>query len=147
MNKVLILNGPNLGQLGKRETDIYGGRTLEQIKNWTNGQLQNRQIITDWRQTDSETQLIQGVHHANDEHYTGLVINPGAYSHNSLALMDALLSINVPICEVHLSNIYRREAFRQTMLTAKAATMIMCGLGYQVYYFACLGLTEGLQNA
>jgi 3-dehydroquinate dehydratase-2 len=132
----LILNGPNLNMLGLREPDIYGSLTLEEIKDYTSKSLASENVKLEWYQSNIEGELVSRIQESLSQNYNALIINPGAYSHTSVALFDALSMIKVPIIEVHLTNTHRREEFRQTKLTAKASTVIMEGLGKNAYLTA-----------
>jgi len=138
--KVLIVNGPNLNMLGTREVDKYGTLNLDQIQTHTENKLRSKDIEFDWWQSNSESEIIEKTQTFDSSGYDALIINPAAYSHTSVAILDALLCISKPIIEVHLTNVYRRESFRHSMLTAKASSIIMSGLGIDAYYFAALAL-------
>ena len=140
MKKILVINGPNLNLLGTREKEVYGSFTLEQIQNHTQEKLKRENVSLDWFQSNLEGEIIDRLHKSLNQNYLGIVINPAGYSHTSVAILDALKIIKIPIVEVHLSNVYRREEFRQTMLTAQAASMIMGGLGIEAYYMGVLAL-------
>jgi 3-dehydroquinate dehydratase-2 len=135
MKKILIINGPNLNMLGTREPEIYGTDSLEDLKKLTESKLTGK-VTLDWYQSNIEGELISRVQKAHFENYDALIINPGGYAHTSVALYDALKILKIPIIEVHLSQLYKREDFRHTLLTAKAATAIMGGFGNQTYYIA-----------
>lgn len=135
MKKFLVLNGPNLNMLGTREPEVYGNLTLEEIQKWTTTKLSNSAEI-DWFQSNIEGEIVDRIQQSMSENYSALIINPGGYSHTSVAIHDALKILKIPVIEVHLSQIYQREEFRHTLLTAKAATAIMSGLGKQSYYMA-----------
>lgn len=147
-SKILVINGPNLNLLGVREPEIYGQKSLKEIQAWTNDQLKKSQITLEWHQFNSEEKILEKLHKIHSENkYKGLIINPGGLSHTSVVLLDALLSLKkIPIAEVHLSNPCAREEFRRQMLTAKASTIIMGGVGFKVYYFAALALIDHLHN-
>ncbi|MFZ8933343.1 MAG: type II 3-dehydroquinate dehydratase [Bacteriovoracaceae bacterium] len=136
--KFLIINGPNLNMLGKREPNIYGSLTLSEIQEKTQLKLNELfdHVETHWYQSNVEGELINKIHQVIDEDYSALIINPGAYSHTSIALLDALKIIDIPVIEVHLTNTHKREEFRQVKLTAKAADIIMEGLGPDAYFVA-----------
>jgi 3-dehydroquinate dehydratase-2 len=140
MKKILIINGPNLNLLGLREPDIYGSMTLEDIKDYTNTQIKknNLSVDLDWYQSNIEGELVEYIQSAINSDYDALILNPAAYSHTSVAMLDALKMIKIPIIEVHLTNVYSREEFRQTLLTARAASKIMSGLGKDAYYLAVM---------
>lgn len=141
MKKIFIINGPNLNMLGTREPDVYGRETLDDIKNFTEAQLSQR-VNLDWYQSNVEGEIVNRVQKLVSEDYDALVINPGGYAHTSVAIHDAMKILKIPIIEVHLSQVYRREDFRHTLLTAKAATAIMSGFGKQSYYLAILSLLD-----
>jgi 3-dehydroquinate dehydratase II len=135
-NKFLIINGPNLNMLGSREPETYGSLTLEQIKEFTEKSLLSDKVVLEWYQSNIEGEIVTKIQEASKLSYKALIINPGAYSHTSVAIYDALQMIKCPIIEVHLSNTHRREEFRQAKLTAKASTIIMEGLGKIAYLTA-----------
>lgn len=134
--KFMIINGPNLNMLGQREPEIYGSLSLQEIIKFTEDSLLNQNVQLDWFQSNIEGEIVTKIQELLNSDYNALVINPGAYSHTSVAIFDALSMIKLPIIEVHLSNTHRREEFRQTKLTAKASTIIMEGLGKLAYLTA-----------
>ena len=136
MKKFLILNGPNLNLLGTREPEVYGADTLAMIEEYTKTKLANDQVALDWFQSNIEGVLVDKIHHAAALNYSAIIINPAAYSHTSVAIHDAIKSIKIPVVEVHLSNVHKRESFRETLLTAKACVAIMSGLGKDAYWLA-----------
>ena len=136
MKTVWILNGPNLNRLGVREPEIYGKHSLAEVEKLTNEKATSLGFDVKWFQSSSEGELVDTVHAAHDQNIAAIVINPGAYSHTSVALLDALKSYKGEIVEVHLSNTHHRESFRQVKLTAKASTIIMEGLGIDAYHTA-----------
>ncbi len=140
MKKILVLNGPNLNLLGTREPEIYGSTSLSEIEKSTNERLKldGRDINCEWVQTNNEYEMVELVQRSNK--YDGLVINPGAFSHTSIAIYDALLAVKCPKVEVHLSNTHRRESFRSYRITAKACDAILEGLGKDVYYLGIIFL-------
>ncbi|MFL5783762.1 MAG: type II 3-dehydroquinate dehydratase [Bacteriovoracaceae bacterium] len=135
MKKFLIINGPNLNMLGKREPEVYGSESLDDIAKWTEQKLKG-QATLEWFQSNVEGEIVSRIQRAHSENYDALIINPGGYAHTSVAIHDALKILKIPVIEVHLSQVYRREDFRHTLLTAKAASAIMSGLGKQSYYVA-----------
>jgi 3-dehydroquinate dehydratase-2 len=140
MNKpIYVLNGPNLNRLGKREPEIYGRTTLAQIETLCR-QTAGAQAI-EFRQTNSETQLIDWIHEAIDE-AGAIVINPAAYSFTSIAILDALKMFPGPIVELHISNIHRREEIYHRSLVSRAATAVIAGLGPQGYAVAVRAAIE-----
>ena len=142
---VIILNGRNLNLLGKRQPNIYGNQTLDDIKVSCEKFCKNKGMNLDFRQTNSEGQLVNWIQES-DNFCQGMVINPGAYSHTSIAVMDALLTCKFPIIEVHLSNIHRREEFRHNSFVSRAATSVICGMGGFGYVLALEGLTFQLES-
>jgi 3-dehydroquinate dehydratase II len=137
MKKILIINGPNLNMLGQREPEVYGTETLDEIMKWTQAQVANKAQL-EFFQSNIEGEIVGRIQKAHSEKFDAVVINPGAYAHTSVAIHDAMKILTKPIIEVHLSQVYRREDFRHTLLTAKAATAIMSGFGRQAYYIAVL---------
>lgn len=137
MKKFLIINGPNLNMLGLREPEVYGNETLEDIQKWTSSQLLGKATL-EWFQSNIEGEIVTRIQAAHSEEFDALIINPGGYAHTSVAIHDAMKILKFPIIEVHLSQVYKREDFRHTLLTAKAASAIMSGLGKQSYYVAIL---------
>lgn len=138
MQSFLIINGPNLNMLGQRES-VYGDSTLEEIQKNTELLLKSH-LKLDWFQSNDEAQIVAKIQNVNSNIYNGLIINPGAYSHSSIAIRDALKTLDIPIAEIHLSQLYQREDFRQRMLTAEVASIIMTGLKEHSYYHAALAL-------
>ncbi len=137
MKKILIINGPNLNMLGLREPEVYGHETLDDIIRFTEHKTNGRAVL-EWYQSNLEGEIVSKIQSVALGQVDALVINPGGYAHTSVAIHDALKILKIPVIEVHLSQIYRREEFRHTLLTAKAATAIMGGLGKQTYYLAIL---------
>lgn len=133
---ILVLNGPNLNLLGKREPQVYGSASLAQIEKDLNNLASDLETRVTCRQTNHEGQLIDWLHAAAAEGFTGVVINPGGLSHTSVALRDAIASIEVPVIEVHLSNVHAREPFRHHSLTGGAAVGVLAGLGAAGYALA-----------
>ncbi len=133
MIRILVLHGPNLNLLGSREQSIYGSTSLEEI-NLAIGQLARREgIHIETRQSNHEGELVMWIQEAKDN-FDGLVINPAAYTHTSVAILDALLSVSLPVVEVHLSNLYKRETFRHHSYIASMAAGQICGFGADSYF-------------
>lgn len=134
--KVLVLNGPNLNLLGQREPEVYGSKGLTDLEE------RCRQAATSvggeavCRQSNHEGHLMDWLHGAEAEGFAGVVLNPGGFTHTSVALRDAIAGINLPVVEVHLSNVLRREPFRHVSLTGAAATGSIMGLGFSGYELA-----------
>lgn len=138
MKKIFVINGPNLNMLGTREPEKYGRLSLEELENYTNEKLKGNQVSLRWWQSNSESEIIEKIQKLVNESVDALIINPAAFSHTSIAILDALKLLEIPVIEVHLTNVYTREPFRQQMLTAQASSIIMSGLGKDAYYFAAL---------
>lgn len=133
---ILCLNGPNLNRLGKREPAIYGSVTLEDVQQSliTHGEISNAQV--ECKQSNHEGELIDWLHLAEDAEVDGIIFNPGAYTHTSYALRDAIASISIPVIEVHISNIHSRESFRHQSVLAAVCVGQICGLGTFGYTLA-----------
>lgn len=140
MRKIQVINGPNLNLLGTREPEVYGDLTLENIRDYTSKKLEGHDVEISWFQSNLEGEIINKIHEILNGGFAGLVINPGGYSHTSVAILDALKILDIPIVEVHLSNTHSREDFRQTKLTAKASKIIMEGLGKDAYFIGIYSL-------
>lgn len=134
-NKVLIINGPNLNMLGMREPEIYGYQTLADIEILCEDEAGQLGLEVDFRQSNSESQMVTWIQESRGN-FAGIIINPAAYTHTSVAIMDALLTTGLPIIEVHLSNIHKREAFRHHSYVSLVANGIICGLGGMGYAVA-----------
>ena len=140
--KILIVNGPNLNLLGIREPDIYGRETLADIEQRCVQKAKALGLEITMRQSNHEGELIDWIHEAVTK-WSAIIINPAAYTHTSVAIMDALKLVNCPIVEVHISNIYQREIFRHHSYVSPVATGVICGFGsagYEVALEAILGL-------
>ncbi|MDF1687849.1 MAG: type II 3-dehydroquinate dehydratase [Parvibaculaceae bacterium] len=132
---IYVLNGPNLNLLGSREPEIYGKTTLADIEKMVADRAVTLGLETDFRQTNSEGELVTWIQEAR-EGSAGLILNAAAYSHTSIAIFDALSALDVPIMEVHLSNIFKREEFRHHSYVSPIAQGVICGLGAQGYELA-----------
>jgi 3-dehydroquinate dehydratase-2 len=149
---ILILNGPNLNLLGKREPEIYGSRTLEAILAELNDYANSRDTILFHLQSNAEHELVDRVQSIlldgaeSDKAIDGIIINPAAFTHTSVALRDALLAVNIPFIEVHLSNVHKRENFRHHSYFSDIASGVIVGLGEQGYRFALDALITLLKN-
>jgi len=133
---IYILNGPNLNLTGRREPEIYGAETLDDIAAMLNDRAQDLGVKLDIRQSNHEGHLIDWLHEADAAGAKAVILNAGGYSHTSIAIMDAVRAIVVPVIEVHLSNIQAREDFRRTSLVARAARASIVGLGPLGYALA-----------
>lgn len=143
MPSVLILNGPNLNLLGQRQPDVYGRATLADVEGLCSKHAAGLGLDVSFLQSNHEGALIDAVHAAKGTH-GGLIINAGAYTHTSIALMDAVASVELPMVEVHLSNIHARESFRHVSYLSKIAIGQICGFGPQGYLMALDALSERL---
>lgn len=135
LQKILILNGPNLNLLGTREPEIYGTETLADIEARCGSRADALGFAVDFRQSNSEADLIGWIQEAPGV-FAGIVINPAAYTHSSIAIMDAFSAVGIPVIELHLSNIYRRESFRHRSYVSPVATGVICGFGAEGYELA-----------
>lgn len=132
---MLVLNGPNLNMLGVREPAIYGRETLSDIEAGCVARASSLGFALEFRQSNIEGELVSWIHEARGKH-SGILINAGAYTHTSVALLDALQIAELPVIEVHLSNIYRREAFRHHSYISPVARGVICGFGSHSYVLA-----------
>jgi 3-dehydroquinate dehydratase-2 len=142
---VLVLHGPNLNLLGQREPGIYGSVTLDQINRLLEEEGQKLQAKVSAVQSNHEGVLVDAIHAANGEHQ-GILINAGAYTHTSVAIRDAIAAVKIPTVEVHLSNIYQREAFRHHSYIAAVAIGVLCGFGAESYLLGLQGLVHYLRQ-
>ncbi|MEM6586918.1 MAG: type II 3-dehydroquinate dehydratase [Pseudomonadota bacterium] len=135
MTSVLILNGPNLNLLGQRQPEVYGTTTLSDIEDACHAKADEMGITVSCEQSNSEGALVDLIHGAKGTH-DGIILNAGAYTHTSIALMDAISSVELPVVELHLSNIHAREAFRHVSYISKVAVGQICGFGPAGYPLA-----------
>lgn len=133
MKQICIINGPNLDRLGKREPSIYGDQTLTDLENMLTEEAEELDIGIEFYQSNHEGFLIDKIGELSDSDIFGLIINPGALTHTSLALRDALSGSDLPTIEVHISNIYQREDIRRHSMTADACLAVISGLGFDGY--------------
>ncbi len=134
MKKILVINGPNLNLLGKREKNLYGEKSLKDIENLLREEAKKYNFEVIFFQSNHEGEIIDKIQEG--ENFNGIIINPGGYSHTSVAILDAIKSIKTPVIEVHLTNPFLREDFRQNLITAKGAKGVIFGLGYISYLSA-----------
>ena len=142
---VYVLNGPNLNLLGLREPEIYGRETLSDIEEACLERAAELGLQLDFRQSNHEGQLVDWIHEARQT-ADGIILNAGAYSHTSIALLDALAAAELPVVEVHLSNIYRREPFRHHSYISRVARGVICGFGGHGYELALTAMARLLHN-
>ena len=135
-HKILVLNGPNLNLLGKREPQIYGLDTLEDINKSLLEVANNSNIVLEFHQSNSESALITKTQSYFENNYDFLIINPAAFTHTSIALRDAIIAVNVPFIEIHLSNIFKREPFRHKSYFSDIAIGTISGFGVKGYHMA-----------
>jgi len=140
---VLVLNGPNLNLLGSREPEIYGRETLKSIEAACKKRAKRLGLKVTFRQSNNEGELVDWVQQAAKKHQA-LIVNAGAYTHTSVALLDALLATELPVVEVHLSNIHQRDEFRHHSYVSKAADGVICGLGGVGYELALEAMARRL---
>ncbi len=141
--RILTLNGPNLNLLGQREPEIYGTTTLGDIEILMRDHAQKKGLIVDFRQSNAEGELVTWIQEARGT-TEGLIINAAAYSHTSIALLDALLSYEGTVIEVHLSNLFKRETFRHHSYVSQAAQGVICGFGANGYLLALDAMAAAL---
>ncbi len=141
--RILIINGPNLNLLGARQPDVYGHETLESIEAACKDLASTLDMDVDFRQSNNEGEIVDWIQEARTSH-DGLIINAGAYTHTSVAILDALLAVDTPVIEVHLSNIHQRDEFRHNSYVSKAALGMICGLGAHGYELALEALSRHL---
>lgn len=142
MKNILIVHGPNLNLLGSREPEIYGSMDLATLNNGLIQQAQSYGFQLSCFQSNHEGQLIDALHQALPDGIDYIIINPAAFTHTSIALRDALAAIAIPFIEVHLSNIYRREPFRQHSYLSDLAQAVICGFGPSSYSLALQAISE-----
>lgn len=144
--KIMILNGPNINFLGIREKNIYGNQNYEEMCSYIKDSIKEKDVELNFFQSNIEGEMINILQKAYFEKYDAIVINPGAYTHTSIALYDAIKSIEIPTIEVHISNIHKREEFRHKSYTAPACIGQICGLGSDGYVLALEYLYKKIKN-
>ena len=142
---IYVLNGPNMNLLGKRQPELYGSKTLNDVEKSCSAIANENAFKIDLRQSNSEADLIDWIHEARNV-AAGIVINPAAYSHTSIAIMDALMAFEGPVIEVHVSNIHNREEFRHQSYVSLRADGVIAGLGVRGYEFAVMKILEILKS-
>ncbi|TDX45412.1 type II 3-dehydroquinate dehydratase [Orenia marismortui] len=143
---ILVIHGPNLNLLGVREPDVYGAKTLDDINNDLQQLAEQEGIELGIFQSNSEGQIVDKIHDAFQKEVEAIVINPAAYTHYSIAIRDALAMLNIPIIEVHLSNIYKREGFRHKSVISPVVTGQIAGLGVDGYLLALKQVIKIINN-
>ncbi len=142
---VTVLNGPNLNMLGLRQPHIYGHATLDDLEQLCAETAESLGLAIDFRQSNSEGELVTWIQECRGK-ASGIVINPAAYTTTSVALLDAILASELPVIEVHITNIHRREEFRQHSYISKVAVGVICGLGIRGYALALQAMAEMLEE-
>ena len=145
MNKIIILNGPNLNLLGEREKKQYGNFTLKDLEKSCNDYADQNNITLTFFQSNIEGELVDQIQTARNNH-DGLIINAGGYTHTSVAIHDALKILKIPIIELHISNIYNREEFRHKSLISKVAKGVICGFGADGYLMSLNAMNKFLKK-
>ncbi len=143
--KILVIHGPNLNMLGKREPEIYGATNLEDINSRIKDEATNLGVEVDFLQSNSEGEIVTKIQESSDT-TDGILINPAAYTHTSVAIRDAILSSGLPVVEVHISNIYKREEFRQHSYVSGVALGVVSGLGTNGYVLGLKGLVDSIKQ-
>ena len=143
--KILIINGPNLNLLGNREDDIYGKDSLSKIKSDCEKIGIEKKIEIVFFQSNNEGEIIDKIHEMNEK-YDGLIINPAAFTHSSIAILDSLRAINKPKIEIHLSNIYSREEYRKKSITSEGVNGLICGFGSNSYILGIEAIAKLIYN-
>ena len=143
--KILVLNGPNINMLGTREPDKYGIDTLETIEMFVCDEAKKLEVDVDFYQSNIEGEIVTKIQQAKGI-YDGIVMNPAAYTHTSVAIRDALLSVEIPTVEIHLSNIHKREEFRHTSLTSPACIGQITGFGKNSYKLGLIAVVDYLKT-
>jgi 3-dehydroquinate dehydratase II len=141
---IYVLNGPNLNLLGQRQPEIYGRSTLADVEKLCRAAAERHGLAIAFRQSNHEGVLIDWLHEARQE-AAGVVLNPGAFTHTSIALLDAILAAEIPVVEVHLTNIHAREEFRRTSFVSRAVKAAICGFGIEGYGLAIAGLAAMIE--
>jgi len=140
---IYVLNGPNLNLLGQREPEVYGHATLDDVRDRAAARAGQFSLDVEFRQSNTEGELVDWIQEARSK-ASGLIINAGAYTHTSVAILDALLTTDIPCVEVHLSNIFQREEFRHHSYLSSACIGVICGFGVKSYELAVEALAERL---
>ena len=144
MNKVIILNGPNLNLLGEREKNQYGSVTMGEIEKKCKEYGEKNNLYVSFYQSNIEGELVEKIQSSRNE-CKGIIINAGGYTHTSVAIHDALKIVKIPIIELHISNIYNREEFRHKSLISRVATGVICGFGAEGYVMAINAIKQFLK--
>ena len=147
MKKILIIHGPNLNLLGSREPDIYGKTTLKDINIMLGDEAKSLGVEIEAFQSNHEGEIVQKIQDAKTENVGAILINPAAYTHTSVAIRDAINAVNIPVVEVHISNIYAREEFRKISLISPVAVGVISGFGFESYIFGLKAAADIVKKA
>jgi 3-dehydroquinate dehydratase II len=139
---VYVINGPNLNLLGKREPEKYGRATLADVEKLCRATAKKHGMSVEFRQSNKEGDIVDFIQEAGAKNAAGIVINPAGYTTTSVAILDAILAVNLPTIEIHITNIHARESFRQKSRVSKAARAVICGFGIEGYALAIAGLSS-----
>lgn len=142
---IFVLNGPNLNMLGVREPSVYGTDTLADVRRRTEERASTLKLSIDFRQSNSEGELVDWIQEARSN-ASGIILNAGAYTHTSVAILDALTASERPVIELHLSNVFKRETFRHTSYVSPAAQGVICGFGAKGYELAVEAMADLVQR-
>ena len=145
MSKIMVINGPNLNMLGIRNTSVYGSKSLQEINEDLAETAKQEDVSVAFFQSNHEGEIIDCIHQAYGV-YDGIIINPGAYSHYSIAIRDAIEAVKLPVIEIHISNIYKREQFRRHSVISEVCIGQICGLGHKGYEYALRALNQHLKG-
>tara|TARA_Y100001970_G_C13543440_1_gene513422 strand:- start:32 stop:481 length:450 start_codon:yes stop_codon:yes gene_type:complete len=145
IQKILVINGPNLNLLGTREKEKYGNISLDEIEKKCKSHAKKIELEVEFRQSNVEGEIVNFIQESKKNH-SGIIINAGGYTHTSVAILDALLAVNKPTIELHITNIYKRENFRHKSLISKASNGIICGLGAEGYIMALDGIKKIIKD-
>lgn len=143
---VYVINGPNLNLLGKREPETYGRATLADVEKLCRDTAKKHGLSIEFRQSNKEGEIVDYIQEAGKKKAAGIVINPAGYTTTSVAILDAILAVNLPTIEIHITNIHARESFRQKSRISKAARAVICGFGVEGYALALTGLAALLKS-
>lgn len=148
MMNILVINGPNINFLGKREPEIYGSDTLEDLNSRLSEYVKGFRddVTVEFFQSNSEGDIVDRIQNAYGS-YDGILINPAAYTHTSIAIRDAILATSIPVVEVHISNIFKREEFRQRSFVSDVSLGVVSGFGLNSYFLGIRGLIDNLENS
>ena len=144
---IYVLNGPNLNLLGTREPEIYGRATLKDVETLCRETAKRARLAVEFRQSNSEGEIVDWIQEAGAKKAAGIVINPAGYTTTSVAILDAILAVKIPVVEVHISNIHPRDEFRHHSFVSPGAKGVICGFGVNGYALAIDGLAELIKNA